>query len=465
MATLDTAKALEQLASLGEKTSDPAVKELTRVLGDSITVGNISNATGVAVGRNIRQVVNNFNLPVEAAAALLDLRAMLGATLGVDAQPFQWGTLIADKTKDFVGREFVFAAIEQFLDFQPNGYFTIEADPGLGKSALLAEYVRRTGCIVHFNVRALGINSAASFLQDVCAQLIADAELPYATLPKSATEDGAFLLRLINEAAAKLAPNERLVIAVDALDEVDLSRQAVGSNILFLPNTLPERVYFVLTRRPVAVPLVVQAPQELLDLMAHPAENRRDVERYLERATERPGLKSWILGQKLKARDFIARLVELSESNFMYLRYVIPEMERGAYTDLGIDRLPSGLEGYYEDHWRKMGMTAKPLPRPKIRIVYILSEVHQPVSRRLISEFATDAAILVDELTVQEVLEEWDEFLRELPNEEGLRYSIYHASFRDFLHRKDVVKAAGVTLKDINALIAGNLWDSLFRPD
>jgi len=30
------------------------------------------------------------------------------------------------------------------------GYFTIEGDPGAGKSAILAEYVRRTGCIAHF---------------------------------------------------------------------------------------------------------------------------------------------------------------------------------------------------------------------------------------------------------------------------------------------------------------------------
>jgi len=107
-------------------------------------------------------------------------------------------------------------------------------------------------------------------------------------------------------------------------------------------------------------------------------------------------------------------------------------------------------------------MTVKPLPRIKIRIVYILSEVRQPVSRSLIAQFANDESIHVDELIVQEVLDEWEQFLHEQLALEGTRYSIYHVSFRDFLHRKDIVQAAGVTIQGINALIADNLWTDLF---
>jgi hypothetical protein len=107
-------------------------------------------------------------------------------------------------------------------------------------------------------------------------------------------------------------------------------------------------------------------------------------------------------------------------------------------------------------------MAAKPLPRVKIRIVYILCEVRQPVSRKLISDFASDKQMQVDPLTVQEVLDEWDPFLHEQPTPDGPRYSVYHASFRDFLHRKDIVQAADVKIPDINALIADNLWADLF---
>jgi hypothetical protein len=451
-----------QLETLAKTTDQPALRDAIEGLGDVITTGNITNSTGVAIGRNIRQVIYTFNLPPEATEVLLNLRAQLGISLGLDAEHYQWGTLVAERTRDFVGRDYVFQAFDRFLGSHRSGYFTIAGDPGLGKSSILAEYVRRTGCLVHFNVRALGITSAAQFLQDICAQIIADAQLSYPSLPVDATKDGAFFSRLLQEAARRLGPGERLVIAIDALDEADTISHPAGANILFLPNTLPDGVYFVMTRRHVDIPFVVQAPQEIFDLMAYPAQNRSDVELYLVRAVERPGLRAWVARQGLTGDAFVARLAALSESNFMYLRYVLPEIENGQYQNLSIEGLPSGLAGYYDDHWRRMGMTAKPLPRAKIRIVYILSEVRQPVSRRLISEFATDQTMQVDDLTVQEVLDEWRQFLHEQPGQEDIRYSVYHASFRDFLNRKDIVRAAGVTIKAINALIADNLWKDLF---
>ncbi|NEP54539.1 MAG: hypothetical protein F6K65_39400 [Moorea sp. SIO3C2] len=79
------------------------------------------------------------------------------------------------------------------------------------------------------------------------------------------------------------------------------------------------------------------------------------------------------------------------------------------------------------------------------------------MSSRLISEYAKE-----EQLTVQEVIEEWEQFLHEQPIDNQTYYSIYHASFQDFLHRKDIVQAAGVDIKDINAMIADRLWEGLF---
>lgn len=332
----------------------------------------------------------------------------------------------------------------------------------MGKSSILAEYVRRTGCISHFNVRSSGITSARQFLENVCTQIIVDFGLPYPTLPAEATRDGVFLLKLLTEASVTLAPGERLVISVDALDEVDLTGHPDGVNILYLPSTLPDNVYFILTRRDVEAPMVAQAPQRELDLMAYPAENRGDVELYIQNRSGRPKLREWIARQEMTEQIFVSKLADLSENNFMYLRYVLPEIESGSYQNLDIQKLPIGLQGYYQDHWLHMGMKAKPLPRVKIRIIYVLCEARLPVSRRLISEFASDQAFQVDEFTVQEVLDEWGQFLHKQPLPDDFRYSVYHSSFRDFLHRKDIVQAAGVTIKDINALISNNFWNELF---
>jgi hypothetical protein len=453
---------IQKIKELAEETTDPTLKLAVQSLGDAISVGNVNNSTGVAIGRNIRMVVNQLNLPVETVAAILDVRSAVAASMGLDPDRYRLGTLLADKTSGFVGRDYVFQAIDEFLRNQVNGYFVIEGDPGLGKSAILAEYVRRTGCIAHFNVRAAGINSAKQFLENVCTQLIIDFGLPYLTLPPSTGHDSAFLSKFLEEASGKLASGEHLVIAVDALDEVDMSGHPDGANILFLPETLPDHVYFILTRRTIELPFVVQAPQTKLDLMSHPAENRKDVEFYLHRSSGRAAILGWMAKQNMPEETFVTKLADLSENNFMYLRYVLPEIEIGGFQNLDIQRLPAGLQGYYDDHWRGMGMTAKPLPRVKIRVIYIMCEVRQPVSRELIAQFATDQVMKVDELAVQEVLEEWKQFLHEQRTPERLLYSLYHASFRDFLHRKEIVHAAGVTIKDVNGLIANNLWESVF---
>jgi hypothetical protein len=93
----------------------------------------------------------------------------------------------------------------------------------------------------------------------------------------------------------------------------------------------------------------------------------------------------------------------------------------------------------------------------KINVVYHLSESHQPISRQLISEYIGEP-----QLTVQEVLDEWQQFLHKQPIEGEICYNVYHASFRDFLHRQDIVQAAGVSLKAIKKQKTDTLWEAMF---
>ncbi|WP_033294533.1 ATP-binding protein [Amycolatopsis jejuensis] len=462
MEPVDRHEAADEIRRLCTEADTEADRTLLRDLGDAISVGDISQATGIAIGRNIRQVVNRFELSPGAVAALIDFRADLGRSFGIDASQYRLGALLAEKTRGFVGREHIFRAVDQFFRTHSSGYFVVHGPPGAGKSAFLAEYVRRSGCLAHVNSRGLGVTSAAQFIENISAQIIADAGLPYAALPAGATADGAFLLKILEEARHRLGADERLVIAVDALDEATASDRD-GANILFLPPVLPDGVYFVLTRRDADIPLVAQAPIGTLDISDYPDENTSDTRQYVRKALTRPRLRTWVSTRSLDESDFIAALAELSENNFMYLFHVLPEIESGVYRDLAIEQLPVGLVGYYEDHWVRMGMAVKPLPRVKLRLIYLLGEARKPISRRLLSELATDPAIRADEIDVQEVLDEWLQFLLEDRLDDHPRYSIYHTSFRDFLHRKDIVQAAGVTIEGIHRLIADNLWTSVFE--
>jgi hypothetical protein len=329
----------------------------------------------------------------------------------------------------------------------------------MGKSALLAEFVRRNQCIVHFNNRSEGITSAEEFLRCVCTQLIEGYQLSQSTdIQPENLRNGNFLSNLLEEVTGKLESGERLVIAVDALDEVDLSSQSKGANVLYLPQSLPENVFFVVTKRPLQLPLRVN-DQKRFNLMRYEAENQQDVQDYIgQRIRKSQPLQRWIHRQSLKNEEFVTTLAAKSESNFEYLRHVLPAIEKGDYQDLNIENLPQGLQNYYEDHWERMGMNAHPLPEVKIKIVYLLATALEPVSWTwIVRRLDTQKPILV-----VQILKEWDQFLREQRLDGETRYSLYHSSFRDFLYRQDIVQAAGETIEGVNAQIVNSFTQGVF---
>jgi serine/threonine-protein kinase len=362
----------------------------------------------------------------------------------------QFKSLIEDKTKWFVGRTYVFDAIQSFINNNPKGYFTVIGDPGQGKSAILAKYVQNTRCVAHFNVQLQGINRADQFLESVCRQLVIRYDLPYDPLPPRTTQDGEFLNQLLEEVAQK-ADGQPVVIAVDALDEVDSSSYR-DANILYLPPQLPDGIYFILTRRRVDLPLTLYVPTQSLSLLdeQYQADSERDVRTYIQnRIDDSNTLRQRIDERQESISDFINKLTEKSEKNFMYLRYILQDIESGLYKDLELERFPHGLQGYYEFHWRRMGMMNQPLPTEKIKIVYILAEVRQPVSVRKICDFSSE-----DGSKVEEVIKEWKQFLHDLRKNEQIRYSVYHSSFRDFLHRQDILASHPITLQNVHRRIA-----------
>lgn len=202
--------------------------------------------------------------------------------------PSEFGQIITEKSKNFVGREFVFAAINEFLHKYAHGYFTLIGAPGSGKTAILAKYVTENPHVIYYSAQVEGKNRADQFLWDICTQLInyypdvaAEYILP---LPDNATEGSWFLSLLLQKISDSLEPNQPLIIAIDALDAIAPNSQAASSNLFYLPRYLPHKVYFLLTRRPFVRErsrLLIEAPSQILDLGDYPQQNRDDVQAYI----------------------------------------------------------------------------------------------------------------------------------------------------------------------------------------
>jgi hypothetical protein len=247
------------------------------------------------------------------------------------------------------------------------------------------------------------------------------------------------------------------VIVIDALDEVE---QEPGDNLLHLPMTLPDGVYFLLTRRPYnlskkRLSVSPGVPQKELDLTAseYVDFSRDDVKEYIrlflnDDTDYKDALRKWIQERNISPEVFLEQVAVKSENNFMYLRYVLLGMARGFYDDLSLKQLPDGLQDYYQTHWVRMGMDTAPKELMVI-ILFILVEIDTSPSLKMIADITRE-----DEYEVQKILEhEWVEYVKKQDIETELCYSIYHASFLDFLKAKREMKPTRKLFQQVNQRI------------
>jgi hypothetical protein len=369
----------------------------------------------------------------------------------LDEYSAEFKSLIKEKIRSFCGRQFVFDAFKQFCNKNRSGYFTVLGDAGMGKSTIAAKYVWDNKSPCYFNIRSDGRNRPELFLESIRKQLIKRYQLQNA--------EKANLADLLEQVSKKLTAGDRLVIVVDALDEVE---QETGGNLLDLPPSLPERVYFLLTRRPytrdkkrLSAPDV---PVEELDLRGSQYVNlsREDIKEYIRFFLNidqdyKNTIRQWIQDRNISDTDFVEQVASKSENNFMYLRYVLPGIAKGDYNDLSLKQLPHGLQDYYQVHWVRMGMDEKP-QELKVFILFILVEIGTPIPCEMIAAITEQ-----DEYDVQSVLDEWVEYLKPQDLEGENCYSIYHASFLDFLKAKRVLDAKRKLFQEVNQRIADYL--------
>lgn len=329
--------------------------------------------------------------------------------------PPEFEQVIRDKSANFIGREFVFAAINDFLARENRGYFTLVGAPGSGKSAILAKYVTENPDVVYYNAQIEGKNQVDQFLTTLCNQLINDYPLGYTSLPDNVTDGSWFLSLLLQKIGEQLEPNQRLIIAIDALDAIDPRSQTPGSNLFYLPRYLRDRVYFLLSRRPFLREksgLLIETPSQVFYLDAFPKQNREDVQKYINN------------NLKLLEQELVDNIADLCENNFMYLNGM-----RDAIA-LPLNQLPDTLKAYYQQHWQKM--KGEELSAVELGVLQTLIAIpsmeKDGISAQLIAEIIDE-----DEYEIEQVLENWYEFLVKIEINGEVCYKIYHSSFRDWL--------------------------------
>jgi hypothetical protein len=357
------------------------------------------------------------------------------------------------KSENFVGRDFVFSAINNFLHRYPKGYFTIVGVPGSGKSAILAQFVRQNPHTIYYNAQIVGKNRVEAFFPEVCTQLNLLLEnlssTPPQPSPQTMTEigfinahEGSWLFSTLLQQVSDNLPDQKIIIVIDGLDGIDINSQAVGTNLFYLPRYLPDQIYFIFARRPYQKyhsGLLIEAPSQILDLADYPVENREDVKKYIQRNLtpltllpykgmgEQEFSNSPLLpGEGLGERS---NLIDKNEDNFMYVQQVLTAFAEGFYDQPeNINSIPLDLESYYQQHWQKMqGEGLSDVAMDILRV--LTAEETQAMSTVAISQI-----IKADVFDVAEILETWLEFLQEIHTNKETKYQLYHHSFRLYLY-------------------------------
>ncbi|MCW5315663.1 AAA family ATPase [Nostoc sp. KVJ3] len=352
-------------------------------------------------------------------------------TINIPRYPPEFQQIISAKNHNFVGREFVFSAINNFLNQSDRGYFTIIGDPGIGKSAILAHYVSQNPGIVYCNVEITGKNRAEEFLTTICTQLIEIAQHQCSKnfTPNSlefTTENSGFLSLLLQQISDRLHPEQRLIITIDGCDRIDINNQPRGSNILYLPRYLPEKVYFILTRRPFLANqsgLLIETPSQSLDLSNYPEQNRADIQEYIKTYLNESS-------HSVDASAASRRVHSVSEdqgfdddeTNFMYVKEILATIKEDIY--------PQNLQLYYQNHWEKMNLATSKQQAMALQVLNIL------VQEESISIEAIAETLDTDEYEIKVILDKWREFLHLESIVPEIHYSVYHTNFRDWLRQQ-----------------------------
>lgn len=350
-----------------------------------------------------------------------------------DAYIHPWPVFERVNLARFSGREWLLDKIDDFLHEKDRGYLVLEANAGLGKTTFLAWLVRERGYIHHFSELARGIDRIPDAQRNLAAQIVRACELggheDLDVLPGGAARPD-FLHNLLKQASDNLRDGKKIILVVDGLDEAGA---LPNQNALGLPPILPRGVYIIASQRPIQVPLsvdVATTPRRLISLLAHSPHNLADMRKYLKRAATWTGVAQALQRGGYSQLEFVDTLMAKCRGVWVYLHYVVHEIERGERSPLDLDMLPEGITQYYARNWAM----------PRAQDEHAWYSIYLPVLSTLaaLGDSVTSARLctlagIEDEQTLEYLLmEKWVPFLTSDRSDTGFTYRLYHTSLREF---------------------------------
>lgn len=409
---------------------------------------------------------------------------LLNPKLGID-----FSNYIVDRTLDFTGREWVFEVIQSWLaDPKGDRFFLLTGEPGSGKTAIAARLTQFAQGVetypglaegflqaVHFCsardsiwidpkefARSLALQLAASIpefwlaLKDVGEKTtninvdltvgtaqnsnIQGVVIQNLTLSGITTGQEAFTQLVVNplRQIQQEGFSQPVTILVDSLDEA-LTHDGESTIVSLLSNlSASVKLQLILTSRNEGrVKDQLDEYEELfLSASEHLEKNQQDVRAYINaKFSQEQTLQSSLQAEALDQAVLTTSLIEKSEGNFLYVRFLLESVALGQQSFANLDGLPQGLdELYYSSLGRVVELGKKGWSEVYAPVMGVLLAAQESLTESQIRAFTK-----LKESVVWDCLNDLQQFLDESESEdEETLYKLYHQSVSDFLGKKEL---------------------------
>lgn len=354
--------------------------------------------------------------------------------------PYDFDDYIETKTRRFVGRDWLFEAVHQWSQKSDERALLITGDPGVGKSAFLAEFARSnrdSSVLAHYFCQASTSETLrpSRFIQTIAAMmaaripelehLIESAESRRALEqlafkdPHSALEIG--LLRHLRHVPPPPAPR---YVLVDALDEA-VAPPGTRSTIPDLLEwsrleTLPSWLRVIATSRRDKRVIKRLAGLRAVHIDAGGDSNRDDLKVFVSARMNQAAFQDATSSAPLSASAAGARLLETADGNFLYADLWLSAVERNQQNVADLVSLPPTVHGIFERDMNRAFAGQAKLKRSAKHVLALLVASGAPIPLDVLAATDLHASEAVDLLTP---------FLRE----QYQCFTLFHQSFFDWL--------------------------------
>ena len=389
-------------------------------------------------------------------------------------EPWDFTPFLVEKTKGFVGREWLFQEIDEWRAKDSPAVLLIVGEPGIGKSAIVATLVHRNldGQVLAYHCCRTDTPATlepASFVRSLAGMF--SARLPEYTRAL----DCASVINSLRRAdtdpesafeAAVLVPlhkirqpqKNRYYLLIDALDEsLTRARSPTIFDVLCTRlDRLPPWLGLIATTRNDPSVLNPLRSLRVQIITAQDPKNQDDVRRFIRcRVREAPFRQKTKVDRKIAAR-LEHDLIRSSAGNFLFVRTALDAIESGQLSLDHIESLPPGLSSLYEIFFRRLFPNpAKDFGRSR-KVLETIAAAREPLTREQIAAVAG----LDPEEELPGILSRLSSFV---PAFEG-RYALFHKSLFDWLTGWDQARdqpfagAYHVNLQKGSAYLADSYW-------